>query len=129
MLGGWSFRLLGELEAVHGTASIPVRSGKSRVVLATLLLRANHTVSRDELIDRLWGDAPPARARTTVQTNVMRLRQTLGAPGLVVTGSDGYRLEIEPDHVDLHRFRSLAEQAGHLDPAKASAQLRKALAL
>ncbi|MFD9737616.1 BTAD domain-containing putative transcriptional regulator [Umezawaea sp. NPDC059074] len=129
MLGGWSFRLLGELEAVNGTASVPVRSGKSRVVLATLLLRANHTVSRDELIDRLWGDAPPARARTTVQTNVMRLRQTLGEPGLVVTGSDGYRLEVEPDHVDLHRFRALAEQACHLDPAKASTRLREALAL
>lgn len=129
MTRGWSFRLLGELEAVHGTAPVRVGSGRLRVVLATLLLRANQTVSRDELIDRVWGEAPPARASSTVQTHVMRLRQTLADPRLITTRSSGYQIEIAPDQLDLIRFRAMVEQAGRLEPAAATATLRQALSL
>ena len=129
MSEGWGFRLLGELETVNGTTPVRVGSGRLRVVLATLLLRAGQSVSRDELIDRLWGEAPPARARTTVQTHVMRLRQTLGDPGLIMTRPGGYLIEIEPERLDLSRFRVKAERAGQLDPAAASAELRAALSL
>lgn len=125
----WSFRLLGELAAINGTAPVSLGSGRLRVVLATLLLRAGHTVSRDELIDRLWGDTPPARARTTVQTHLMRLRQALDDPDLIATRPSGYRIEIAPDQLDLTRFRELVERAGRLDPVAAHAELREALSL
>ncbi|GHH42320.1 AfsR/SARP family transcriptional regulator [Lentzea cavernae] len=129
MSEGWSFRLLGELAAINGTTPVPLGSGRLRVVLATLLLRAGQTVSRDELIDRLWGDAPPARARSTVPTHVMRLRQALGDPDLITTRPSGYRIDIAPDQLDLIRFRAMVDRAGRLDPAAALAELRQALAL
>jgi len=129
MTRGWSFRLLGELVVVNGTATVPLGSGRLRVVLATLLLRSGQTVPRDELIDRLWGDTPPGRARSTVQTHVMRLRQTLDDPGLIVTRPGGYRMEIGPDQLDLTRFRAMVERARQLDTAPARAELGRALSL
>jgi len=46
---------------------------------AVLLLHANTVVSRDRLIDELWGDAPPKAAANTVQYYVSQLRKLLGA--------------------------------------------------
>lgn len=125
----WSFRLLGELEAINRNVSVRLGSGRLRVVLATLLLQAGQTVSRDELVDRLWDHTPPARAGHTVQTHVMRLRQTLSDPDLIVTRPGGYLIEVEPDELDLCSFRAIVEKAARLDSAAANRALRKALSL
>src|SRR3989442_15970665 len=103
------FRLLGTLEVTSAGERRPLRTGKLRVVLATLLLRANQTVPVDELIDRLWGDTPPAAARNTTQTYVMRLRQALGddprcGPRLIHTQPSGYRISITSEQLDLSQF-------------------------
>ncbi len=58
-----------------------------------LALRANRTVSADELIDGLWGDDPPASAAKNVQLYVSQLRKALGAGGAgasIVTHGRGY---------------------------------------
>src|SRR6266498_1400007 len=98
MMAVLAFRLLGTLEVVSAGEQQPLRTGKLRVLLATLLLRANQTVPVDELIDRLWGDAPPTGARATAQTYVMRLRQALGddprSPRLIHTQPSGYLITI-----------------------------------
>jgi DNA-binding response OmpR family regulator len=60
---------------------------KQRAVLAHLILRANHVVPTDLLIDGLWGEEPPESARNTVQTYVYRLRKVLGDGRL--EGRDG----------------------------------------
>ncbi|WP_158840421.1 AfsR/SARP family transcriptional regulator [Saccharothrix deserti] len=97
-----------------------VRAGKHRALLAALSLRAGRVVSIGELVSFLWGDDPPARTRGTLQTYVMRLRQLLGDPSLIRTTSDGYRLVVPPEHVDVHRFTTTAglarqaAQSGHL---------------
>lgn len=102
---------------------MPVRAGKHRALLAALALRAGRVVSIGELVSFLWGDDPPARTRGTLQTYVMRLRQLLGDPSLIRTTSDGYRLVVPPERVDVHRFTTtagLARQAarsGHLGDA------------
>jgi len=51
-------------------------------VLAHLILRANHTVGAEQLVDGLWGDEPPETARNTLQTYVYRLRKVLGGERL-----------------------------------------------
>ena len=43
-----------------------------------LALRANRTVSADELIDGLWGDRPPASAAKNLQSYVSRVAQGIG---------------------------------------------------
>ena len=56
------YRILGPLEVVDRGRSVPLGGPKQRSVLALLLLRANEVVATETLIDRLWGDRPPATA-------------------------------------------------------------------
>ncbi|MBP2471416.1 DNA-binding SARP family transcriptional activator/tetratricopeptide (TPR) repeat protein/energy-coupling factor transporter ATP-binding protein EcfA2 [Crossiella equi] len=100
------FRLLGPLEIRIGGRTVEVTAAKHRVVLACLLWRAGRTVPVRELIANLWPDQPPAGARATVQSYISRLRRQLGED-LLATGTDGYRLTVPPESVDLHRFRAL----------------------
>ena len=57
------FRILGPLEVLDDGRQVELPRLKERVVLAVLLLHANEFVSRDRLIDELWGEAPPPTAR------------------------------------------------------------------
>ncbi len=125
------FRILGPLEVVAGDGAIPLGGPKQRAVLAHLILRANHPVHADLLIDGLWGDEPPDTARNTLQTYVYRLRKALGDERLV--GSDGgYVLRADPGEVDAVRFESIVKEAKSLaaaDPAGAAARFSDALTL
>ena len=49
------FLVLGRLEVRRDGRPIRIGAGKQRGLLALLLLNANHAVSRDRLIDELWG--------------------------------------------------------------------------
>jgi DNA-binding SARP family transcriptional activator len=110
-----------------------------RAVAALLAIRANMVVSRGQLIDWLWGDRPPRTADNLVQGYVCRLRRALsrgtggGAAGLIATRSSGYRLQLEPDQLDLLVFQRLTgegERALVADNGSAAAEaLSSALAL
>ncbi|HZC27034.1 MAG TPA: winged helix-turn-helix domain-containing protein, partial [Actinopolymorphaceae bacterium] len=76
-----SYSVLGPLEVSRGARSLPIRAGKQRILLAALLVSANRLVPVDELVERLWGQRPPATARATLATYVMRLRRVLAGPG------------------------------------------------
>ncbi|MGH2822654.1 MAG: winged helix-turn-helix domain-containing protein [Solirubrobacterales bacterium] len=45
---------------------VSVGQPKQRALLALLLLNANEVLSRDRLIDELWGEQPPATAAKQV---------------------------------------------------------------
>ncbi|GGN11961.1 hypothetical protein GCM10011609_60170 [Lentzea pudingi] len=109
------YRVLGPLEVLLDGTPVAVPAGRSRVLLATLLLRANEFVPVDELVERVWDGEPPApdRAHKTLQTVVMRLRQSLGAANCVRTSSRGYSAEVEPGQLDLARFRALTARGEH----------------
>jgi DNA-binding SARP family transcriptional activator len=100
------FRLLGPLEVRDGDRSLPLAGAKQRALLALLLLNANRVVSRDRLIDELWGDEPPETAVQSVQVYVSRLRKILLRDTLR-TQPPGYSLAIDPAELDLHRFELL----------------------
>jgi hypothetical protein len=93
----------GPLEVPNGDRSLPLGGAKQRALLALLILNANRIVSRERLIDELWGDDPRETARTMVQVYVSRLRKLL-PHGTLVTRPPGYSLEVEPEQVDLLRF-------------------------
>jgi DNA-binding SARP family transcriptional activator/WD40 repeat protein len=99
--------------SIDGRA-VPVGGPKQRAVLAMLALRANRTISVDELIDGLWGDRPPPSARNNIQLYVSRLRKALGDDGAarIVTHASGYQLNVPDDAVDAARFEQLVESAG-----------------
>ncbi|MFC0546969.1 AfsR/SARP family transcriptional regulator [Kutzneria chonburiensis] len=127
------FRILGPLEVSLAGRPVPIRAAKHRTLLASLLLRANRVVPVDALVERLWAGNPPARAKGTLQTYVLRLRQTLGDPALVRTAPEGYYIDVPPGSVDLERFRELSDEgtrAGDAgDLAAAAAALDEALQL
>jgi pentatricopeptide repeat protein len=106
---------------------------KHRILLASLLLRANRPVYMDELIDRLWPSSPPRGARRTVQTYAMRLRRELGTAGrLIKTRPEAYAIELPQEQLDLGRFVALtalaARQRAAGDSTAARTSLRRALA-
>jgi predicted ATPase/DNA-binding SARP family transcriptional activator len=100
------YRVLGPLEVRKGDEPLALGGSKQRALLALLLLNANRVVSRDRLIDGLWGEEPPDTAVTTIQVYVSRLRKLL-PEGALVTRPPGYVLEVEPDELDLERFERL----------------------
>ena len=71
------FRLLGPLEVFAGPAPLPIAAGKQRALLAVLLLDANRSVSRDQIVDALWGERAPGTAPKMVQILVSQLRKAL----------------------------------------------------
>src|SRR5436189_6022221 len=103
------FRILGPVEVVDGRRMVPLGPPRQRALLALLLLHANEVVSRDRLIEDLWGEQAPETAEASLNTYVWQLRKLLeegnGAePKVLVTRNPGYVLEVDPEHVDLKQF-------------------------
>jgi ABC-type branched-subunit amino acid transport system substrate-binding protein/DNA-binding SARP family transcriptional activator len=124
------FRLLGPLEVIEQGQPMALGGPRQRAVLASLLLDANHVVSTDQLINRIWGDEPPDAAREALFAYVSRLRKLLGA-GRIMARPPGYVLVAERDEIDALRFVDLVRdtQRASRDPAAIAAQLTQALDL
>ncbi|MEU4595062.1 AfsR/SARP family transcriptional regulator, partial [Micromonospora aurantiaca (nom. illeg.)] len=127
------FGVLGATQAYAADGSVlPVAGGRLRALLVLLLLDADRTVAPQRLVDGVYGDRPPEQATNALQSQVSRLRRLL--PGAHIEfGPAGYRLAVDPQRVDVHRFTGLAA-AGRAalaagDPAGAAALLRDALGL
>jgi catechol 2,3-dioxygenase-like lactoylglutathione lyase family enzyme len=69
------FRILGEVEALADGRRLDVGHTRQRCVLVALLVDVNHPVSADQLIDRVWADGPPHKARNALAAYISRLRQ------------------------------------------------------
>ncbi|MGW0197118.1 AfsR/SARP family transcriptional regulator, partial [Nonomuraea sp. NPDC003201] len=112
-------RVLGPLEIV-GDDGRPCGIGapKLRALVNVLVLAEGRPVSPATLIDRLWGEEPPAEAQASLHSYVSNLRRLLepGRPAraqsrLLTFGPVGYTLAIDPDQVDAARFLRLVGQA------------------
>jgi DNA-binding SARP family transcriptional activator len=119
------FRLLDGVEAEAAGRLIDLGHARQRSVLAALLVDANRVVPVDQILDRVWADRLPQRARTTLSSYLSRLRQALAAAPHVgpVRRPAGYLLTVDPMAVDLYRFRQLITRA------RATADDRSAVAL
>lgn len=113
--------LLGAVLARVDDAVVDLGPARQRCVLAALAVDAGRVVSVDRLIDRVWGEEPPLRARRTVVNYVSRLRRLLGDDA-IVRRSGGYALQIPPPDIDLHRFRHLCARA-HTEDDQLAAEL------
>jgi DNA-binding SARP family transcriptional activator len=107
---------------------------RERAVLGALLLEANRVISRDRLIEVLWGDDPPDTATNALQVHVSKLRKLLAVssgPDIPVrTRSPGYVVEIAPGELDVEEFERLvaATPAGE-GPDAVATRLTEALGL
>ena len=114
---GMDFQVLGPLRASRDGVDCEVRGAKERTLLAHLVAYAGQVVPSTALIESLWGDDPPRSAAKSLQTYVLRLRNSLepdrrGNPRLLLTDDAGYQLAISPLDTDAGRFSRLADLAG-----------------
>lgn len=107
------FGILGPLLVHVDDAEVEILGVRQRILLATLLLQARHTVSLDALADAVWDGTSPGSA-ATLRSYVKRLRHTLGpaAGARLVARPSGYLLEVTEDEVDLLRFARLRRDGG-----------------
>jgi DNA-binding SARP family transcriptional activator len=122
----WEFKVLGSLQVIDSGRAIELRSAKQRVLLAALLMKPNAPVSSYELMEHLWGEEPSGAARATLQTYVMRLRQSLDDLSdrkLVRTWPTGYSIHVEDDQLDLLTFQRLRAEAKRAPDLETEARL------
>jgi ABC-type transport system substrate-binding protein/DNA-binding SARP family transcriptional activator/sugar lactone lactonase YvrE len=130
------YRLLGPIEADVDGRLLDIGGQKQRTLLAVLLLSANQPVSRDVLVDRLWGRCPPAGAQHTLEVHISRLRKTLepaAGDSVVLTRPGAYLLRAPSEQIDIRCFERLSGEGRRVladgAPGRAAAVLREALAL
>ncbi|MEV6874681.1 BTAD domain-containing putative transcriptional regulator [Amycolatopsis sp. NPDC051128] len=111
-------QLLGPVKAWQGESELELGSAHRRTVLAALAMHPDRTVSREELIDAVWGEAPPQSAQGSIYTYISGLRRALEpgrakgeGPQLLASIGSGYSLRLAAEAIDVHRFEALREQA------------------
>lgn len=134
-----SVRIIGSLRIQRGATTLDAwRLGgcKPRQILEILLLNVGTPVSKDRLIELLWGGCPPPEARPSLESYVSVLRRHLqpglGKEGPLKTATGGYVIDRDFVDLDLDRFDSLflaAQLAAPAAQAEAYPMLRQALEL
>lgn len=106
------FRVLGSIDAEVNGQAVDLGPRRQQCVLVALLADVNNIVSADELADRVWGEAPPRRARDTLYAYLSRLRRVLAVTkqAHLLHRSNGYQLVVDEGDIDLYRFRQLIDQ-------------------
>lgn len=125
------YRLLGNLGVRRDDGvAVEMPAPKRRALLAILLLQRGQPISRERLIELLWGENAPDSAEESLFAHVSRLRRDIGKDRIrSVPG--GYLLAVREEELDVLRFerdveagrRALAAQRW----ADASGVLAKAL--
>lgn len=111
-----TFAVLGRVEMRVDGLDVAPTAPRALRLLALLLLAEGRVVAADTIVEELWGDRPPRRARSTVQTLVHQLRRSLLALGtgtrpetVLVTRAPGYLLAADPRRLDRRRFTDLCD--------------------
>ncbi len=130
-----SVRLLGDFQIIRADGVVlrsPDLGGcKTRLILEILLLQLGTPVSKDRLIELLWGGHAPDGAVATVESYVSGLRRTI-QPGHTRTGplrtsNGGYVLDSALVDLDLARFHRLIRRADRCQNAEAYRLLLQSL--
>lgn len=107
-----------------------ISSPSQRTILLRVAIEPGHPVSIDQLVDALWPTGAPKNPPNAVRYHVWKLRESLGDVDLIETAHDGYRLLVDAQDIDAHRFEALTTRASSVDDAShALALLDEALAL
>ncbi|MGB3442301.1 MAG: tetratricopeptide repeat protein [Actinophytocola sp.] len=106
------FRLFGPFEVWHDGAAVDPGDLQQRYVLVILLLNANRAVTREYLQEWVWRGQDQPRS-DLITSYIARLRKVFKDTDEVVIDKTptGYLLRVDPDLVDLNRFRTLYRQA------------------
>ncbi|ACU36846.1 transcriptional regulator, SARP family [Actinosynnema mirum DSM 43827] len=105
---GLRVELLGPLRAWTDPgerSEVALGPARRRAVFAVLAARANQEVTRQDLVDAVWGDEPPPTAVGALHTYVSGLRAALGQDrAALASGRASYSLRVPDDGVDAAGF-------------------------
>jgi DNA-binding SARP family transcriptional activator/DNA-binding XRE family transcriptional regulator len=108
-------RVLGPLSVTLDGECVDPQSVRHRKLLGLLALSPRVPVSRDVLVEHIWGSKPPPTAQDLLQTYVYRLRKRIFRNGecanILATRHGGYQLTLEDNQLDLLSFRRRVEDA------------------
>ncbi|WP_327663312.1 MULTISPECIES: AfsR/SARP family transcriptional regulator [unclassified Streptomyces] len=126
------FALLGPPQARRGDDGLELGPVREQALLVALLLRPGRTVSRQQLLDGVWGTEPPGTGTRVIPVYVHRLRRRLDVNGVhgetrsvIETVRGGYRFAPGNARVDVDVARweeavaaaHAAKKSGDLDGA------------
>lgn len=133
------FEVLGPLRAWRGGTPLELGPVKRQAVLAALLLRQGAVMSRERLLDAVWGEEPPAGGHKVLPTHVNSLRRVLDPEGtppaesVIRSGKGWYRFVVEEVRLDTADLDERGDEALRTvasgDLATAADQLSAAIRL
>ncbi|MEU1667569.1 BTAD domain-containing putative transcriptional regulator [Streptomyces sparsogenes] len=127
--GQLRFTVLGPLRAWRGDVPVDLGPVRQQALLTALLLRPGTTVSRQQLLDGVWGPEQPTTGAKVIPVYVHQLRRRLDAGGecpsgsVIATDRGGYRFVLRHVRVDVARLKEIVAEAraardcGDLDAA------------
>ncbi len=131
--------VLGPMRAWRDGGQLALGPVRQQAVLAALALRPGVLVSREQLLDGVWGESPPQSGRKVLPSYVYGLRRTLDESGTAPADSlirgerGGYRLVVDGVRLDVAELAERVDEAQRAkasgDPATAADRLSSALAL
>ncbi|MBK8002877.1 MAG: AAA family ATPase [Gemmatimonadetes bacterium] len=110
----FALRTLGSAALLGADGGVVLGPGKPLALLAYLALEPRRSATRDHLLDLLWGDLDPEKARHALRQTLWYLKQVLGPDALAATRGE-VTLAL-PLATDVERFLA-AVGAGELEPA------------
>ncbi|WP_344482959.1 AfsR/SARP family transcriptional regulator [Nonomuraea monospora] len=130
LAAGLTVGLLGPVLGVFHDEETDLGPPLQQAIVAMLAMRSSRVVTLSQLIEGLWGDAPPPSATQSVYTYIAGLRRAFEPdrrrrqpPSMVSRSSGGYLLRLDPLQVDAHVFTARLDaaardrKAGDLDGA------------
>lgn len=128
----FAFRVLGPVQVTAAAGPVRLARRQQLDLLALLILRADHVMPVEHIVDAMWGEHAPATARTQIKNMVSALRAALVDRSQPLATVDwqpaGYRLRLHRG-VDLAAFTGLVAQAHAAPPDDAARLLRRAVGL
>jgi DNA-binding SARP family transcriptional activator len=128
-------KLFGPTTVVLPDGSVVTDVGgiKPRQVLEILASAVGTPVSKDRLVERLWGDNPPRTYTGTLESYISLLRRRMGVArgrgSALATTSNGYLLDPAQVEVDVAEFRRLVQPTASTEPESVLARTEAALSL
>lgn len=114
-------KLLGPVTASIGGIDIDLGPPRQRAVFAALAAHVDQVVSREELVEAVWGIDAPVTALASIYTYIARLRTRLeptrelrGPAELLISDGSGYTLRLPPQQIDVQRFKTYLENSRRL---------------
>jgi SARP family transcriptional regulator, regulator of embCAB operon len=134
-MGKIEIKLFGTTTVVLSDGSTVTEMGgiKPRQILEMLASSAGTPISKDRLVEQLWGDNAPRTYNATLESYISMLRRRMGGSrgrrSPLATTSTGYLLDSTAVRVDVDEFRQLVQPDVAVSPEDALVRAEQAIRL